>query len=139
MRMIETSIPDVTDSNIDQQKVLLSDRILSLVTPLLDRVVSKRVEEKKSLVSEFENNQKKISKEKSELERLTRIYEKEKKIKNIFDTISGIDFVKFEYNKSLKNEVVVLLRIIEKLPEEKFSSYLQDILKISSKTISRTY
>jgi len=139
MRIVESSVPDVIDSNIDQQKVLLSDRILSLVTPLLDGVVSKRVEEKNTLVFEFENNQKKISKEKSELERLTGIYEKEKKIKNIFDAISNIDFVKFEYNRSLKNEVVVLLRIIEKLPEEKISSYLQDILKISNKTISRSY
>jgi hypothetical protein len=139
MRIVETFVPDIIDSNIDQQKVLLSNRILSLVTPLLDGVVSKRVEERNALIFEFENNQKKISREKSELERLSRIYEKEKKIKNIFDAISNIDFVKFEYNKSLKNEVVVLLRIIEKLPEEKISSYLQNILKISNKTISTSY
>jgi len=139
MNIIESSVPDITKSNIDQQKVLLSNRILSLLTPVIDGVLSKRVEEKKILLSELRSNQEKIKQEKLNLETMMELYEKEKEVKKAFDIISGIDSVKIEYNRSLKNEVVVLLRIIEKLPAKKVSLYLQNILKVSNKTINKTY
>lgn len=139
MNIIESSTLDITRSNIDQQKVLLSDRILSLVAPLLDGVFSKRVEEKKLLLSEFKSNQEKIGREKVNLESMMKVYEKEKEVKKALDLISSIDSVKIEYNRSLKNEVIVLLRTLEKLPANKVTLYLQNILSVSNKTINKTY
>jgi hypothetical protein len=139
MNIIESSILDITKGNINQQKVLLLNQILSLVTPILDGVLSKKVEEKKILLSEVRSNQEKINQEKLNLESMMTLYQKEKEVKKALDLVSSIDSVKIEYNRSLKHELVVLLRTMEKLPVNKFALYLQNILKVSNKTINKTY
>ena len=136
MKIIETTIPDVTEENLNQKKVQLADVIVSSFQPLLGEMQVKRSKEEEVLISEVESNKQRISKGKDEIRALLNDYEREKKIKEALEVVSKVDPVKLEYNRSLKNEVVVFLRIIEKLSLEKLSSYLQDILKVSDKTIN---
>ena len=136
MNIIETTIPDVTEENLNQKKVQLANVVVSSFQPLLGEMQVRRSKEEEVLISEVDSNKQRISKEKGEIRLLLNEYEREKKIKEALEVVSKVDPVKLEYNRSLKNEVVVFLRIIEKLSLEKLSSYLQDILKVSDKTIN---
>ena len=138
MKIIETTIPDVTEENIDEKKVELANVILSSFEPLLGEMHVKKSEEEKNLTSQIEINKERISKEKVGIQTLLNEYEKEKKIRKTLEAVSNVDPVKLEYNRSLKSEIVVFLRIMEKLSLEKVSSYLQDIIKISNKTVSKS-
>lgn len=138
MKITETSIPDVTEENLDEKKIELANVILSSFEPLLIEMQVNKSEEEKNLTSYIEANKKRISKEKTEIQSLLDEYEKEKKIRKTLVMVSKVDPVKLEYNRSLKNEIVVFLRIMEKLSLEKVSSYLQDIIKISNKTVSKS-
>jgi len=136
MKIIETTIPDVTEENLNQKKVQLANVVVSSFQPLLGEMQVRRSKEEEVLISEVDSNKQRISKEKGEIRLLLNEYEREKKIKEALEVVSKVDPVKLEYNRSLKNEVVVFLRIIEKLSLEKLSSYLQDIVKVSDKTIN---
>ena len=138
MNIIETTIPDVTEENLDEKKIELANVIISSFEPLLAEMHVKKTREEKNLSSEIEVNKERISKEKTEIQTLLDMYEKEKKIRKTLEAVSKVDPVKLEYNRSLKNEIVVFLRIMEKLSLEKVSSYLQDIIKISNKTVSKS-
>ena len=138
MKITETSIPDVTEENLDEKKIELANVITTSFEPLLAEMQVNRSEEEKNLTSHIEANKERISKEKTEIQTLLNEYEKEKKIRKTLEAVSKVDPVKLEYNRSLKNEIVVFLRIMEKLSLEKVSSYLQDIIKISNKTVSKS-
>jgi len=137
MKITETDIIDVTEENVDKRKVELADVIVSKFEPLFRDMYDKKEEVIKSSDSDLERNKQKISKEKDEIKSLLNDYERRKKLKKALDIVSKVDPVKLEYNRSLKNETVVFLRVMEKLSPEKISSYLQDITKISNKTISK--
>jgi len=131
MKIIETSVIDIHEGNVNERKLELANVIISTFRPLLDKLQVEKSEEEKNLTSLVEANSKKISNEKAELQTLLKTLEKEKKLKNTLEVLWKVDPVKLEYNRSLKNEMVVFLRILEKLSPEKISSYLQDILKVS--------
>ena len=133
MKITETTIHDVTEENLDKKKVELADTIVSSFEPLLNDMCIKKSKEEEELTSEIEANKQRISREKTELQVLLNEYEKQKKISKALEMVSKVDPVKLEYNRSLKNEIVVFLRIMEKLSLEKVSSYLQDITKISNR------
>ena len=136
MKIIETTVPDVTEKNLDEKKVELADMVVSSFESLLGNLHVKKSKEEEDLTSKIEANKERISKQKSEVQSLINSYEREKKAKKTLKVLSEVDPVKLEYNRTLKNEVVVFLRIMEKLSAEKLSTYLQDITKVSSKTIS---
>jgi hypothetical protein len=136
MKIIETTIPDVTEENLDEKKVELANLIVSSFESLLGEMHAKKSKQEEDLTSKIGVNKERISKEKNEIEVLLNGYEKEKKVKKVLEVVSKVDPVKLEYNRSLKNEIVVFLRIMEKLSLEKVSSYLQDITRVSNKTIN---
>jgi hypothetical protein len=136
MKITETTVPDVTEKNIDQRKVELADIVTSSFGSLLGDMHEKKSKEEEDLTSKIEVNKERITNEKVEVQSLIDDYEKEKKVKKALEAVSKVDPVKLEYNRSLKSEIVVFLRIIEKLSSEKISSYLQDITKVSNKTIN---
>jgi len=137
MKITETTIPDVTQENLDEKKVELANLLVSSFESLLGEIAEKKSKEEQALTSRVKENKKRILEEKSEIQFLVNSYEKDKKIKTALETVSKVDPVKLEYNRTLKNEIVVFLRIMEKLSLEKVSSYLQEISKVLNKSINR--
>lgn len=136
MKVIETNIPDVTRENLEEKKIELANMIVATFESILDETAKKESKEQQELSSIIDDNNEKISKLKNEVQVLLNSYEKEKKIKKVLEAISKLDYVKIEYNRSLKNEIVVFLKIMEKLSLDKISSYLKEISKISTKTVN---
>jgi len=126
MKITQTNVPDI-NRNIDQAKVDLGNRVIENISPLLDEYyVSKResliesrnsLKEKRALVLE----------KKHQLEELIKQLEKKKKVKLILDKVSRLVTAGLGYDSSFKNETIILLKVLDNLPEQKLDFHLKDI------------
>ena len=138
MNIIETKIPDVTVESIDQSKLILADNIIKSVYPLFDEVyqgkigtitpAKKRLKEKKLLVRDKRNK----------LEELMSQYNKEKKVSKLLSRIEKLVDSGLVYDGSLKSQTIVLLKVVDKLNNEKLDHHLSETLQIIRKRFQRT-
>lgn len=138
MNIIETSYPNVLPDNIDQSKIVLSDKIIKHVYPLFDEVHINKVNENKELKKELDVKIGKVKEEKIELENMIANYNKKKKIKKLLERISKLISSGLVYDNNMKMETVVLLKIVNKLSEEKLDKQLSETMRTISKRFSRT-
>ena len=138
MKIIQTKIPDVTTESIDHSKVVLADNIIQNVYPLFDEVYQGKVghisEMKKTL-----KEKKKIVKEKKEsLEQLMSDYDREKKVSKLLSRIEKLVDSGLVYDGSIKTQTVVLLKVINKLSNDKLDHHLTETLQIIRKRFARS-
>ena len=132
MKIKITSIPDIS-TNIDQAKADLGNRVIENISPLLDEYyVSKR-----ESLNEIRNTLKAVRadvlEKKSSLEDLIAQLEKKKKIKLILEKVSRLVTAGLGYDSSFRNEVIVLLKVLDNLPEQKLDFHLKDVTATISK------
>jgi len=128
MKIIETEILDLDLKNIDQEKVKLSDKIIKKVSPVLDKSYYQKLLEVKELKNQVTLKRQNILKEKKEIANLIASYEKKKKITNLLNGVSNLLSVRIPEG-SLKRELVILLKIAEKLDTKKLDSYIKSVTK----------
>jgi len=128
MKIIETEILDLDVKNIDQEKVNLSNKIIKKVSPVLDKRYYQKLLEVKELKNQITLKRENILKEKKEIANLIASYEKKKKITNLLNGVSNLLSVRIP-DGSLKRELVVLLKIAEKLDTKKLDSYIKSVTK----------
>ena len=137
MKIIETKIP-VTPETIDQSKLILADNIIKNIYPLFDEVyqgkigsvsgIKKVLKEKKSLVKQ----------KKTKIEELMSGYNREKKISKLLTRIEKLVDSGLVYEGSIKSQTVILLKVIEKLNNEKLDHHLSQTLQIIRKRFQRS-
>lgn len=137
MNIVETKIPDVTSSNIDKSKEVLVDNIVKNVYPLYDEVFTGKINEKKDLISKMHGIKSLLKNEKESIEELMEQYRKTKKISQILDRIKTLIASGLTYDGHLKHETVILLKIIDKLPEDKLNQQLNKTIQILNKRFSK--
>ena len=138
MKIIETKIPDVTVESIDQSKLILANNIIKNIYPLFDEVyqgkigtltpAKKRLKEKKLLVRN----------KRDKLEELMSQYSREKKVSKLLTRIEKLVDSGLVYDGSLKSQTVILLKVIEKLSNEKLDHHLSETLQTIRKRFQRT-
>ena len=138
MRIIETKIPDVTVHNLDESKLVLSDNIIQNVYPLFDEVYQEKISHLKQLKNSLKEKKTLVLKKKTDLEGLMTEYNKEKKISKLLSRIEKLVQSGLVYDGSIKNQTVVLLKVIDKLTEDKLDHHLVETLQIIRKRFSRT-
>ena len=137
MKIIETKFPDVTPETINKSKLVLADNIIKNVYPLFDEVyqaksgsvsgIRKILKEKKALVNS----------KKTKIEELMSEYNREKKISKLLTRIEKLVDSGLVYDGSLKNQTVILLKVVEKLSIEKLDHHLSQTLQIIRKRFQR--
>lgn len=137
MNIIETKIPDVTSQNINKAKEILADNIVKNVYPLFDEVYTGKVNEKTDLINKIKTIRNHLKTEKESIEQLMTNYKKSKKISQILDRIKALINSGLTYDGQLKHETVILLKILDKLPEEKLNQQLNKTIQILNKRFSR--
>lgn len=137
MRIETTEIPDVTIETLDQTKQELSDKIIRNVYPLFDEIYNNKSEEIKDLEKKIKEKKKEIFKTKTTLEESMVLYKKNKKIHNLLERIAKLNTCGLIYDSSLKNEMVILLKVLDSLSEEKLDHHLNNTMKIISKRFSK--
>ena len=137
MNIVETNIPDITVGNIDEAKLVLSNRIIESVYPLLDEVYNDQLSELEGLGTKLKDKRKEVQESKTNLEKLISEYNRKKKVRKLVDRISKLVSAGLVYDGSLKNETIILLKVVEKLPENKLDEHLSRMVKLISKRFSR--
>ncbi len=138
MNIIETTIPDVTKSNIDDSKIILANNIIENVYPLFDDVYTEKVSNFKKLRRLYKSQKSKLVENKNNLEIMMKQYDKKKKVSKLLSRLEKLVDSGLVYDGHLKNETVVLLKIIDKLSDDKLNHHLSETLKIIGKRFSRS-
>jgi hypothetical protein len=138
MKIIETEIPDITETNLDESKVILADNIIKNVYPLFDDVYTEKVSQSKRLKKLYSERKDKVMTNKKNIEAMMKQYEKKKKVSKLLSRLEKLVDSGLVYDGHLKNETIVLLKIIDKLPDDKLEYHLAETLKIIGKRFSRS-
>ena len=137
MDTMTLKIPDVVKENIDQSKIVLSDNIISNVYPLFDEMYQDQINAMSSVNALYSKKKSKVQENKEELERLMRKLERVKKESKLLIRIEKLINSGLANDGSLKHENIILLKIYNKLTDEKLDFHLRNTLKIISKRFSK--
>jgi len=137
MKITETKNPDVTESNLDESKIALANNIIKNVYPLFDEVYTEKVSQLKNLNKLYENRKAKVVKNKTNLEIMMKQYEQKKKVSKLLTRLEKLVDSGLVYDGHLKGETIVLLKIINKLPDDKLDHHLSETIKIIGKRFSK--
>jgi hypothetical protein len=128
MKIIETEILDLGSKNLDLEKVKLSEKIIKKIAPILDKSYYENLLEVNELKSKVKIKRETVLKEKKNILNLIASYERKKKVTNLLNGISNLLNVRIP-DGSLKKELVVLVKIAEKLDTKKLDSYIKSVTK----------
>lgn len=138
MKITITKVPDVQKETINHSKIVLADNIIKNVYPLFDEVYQGKV----SHINEFKTrlNEKKtqVAEKKKKLEELMSDYNREKKVSKLLSRIEKLVDSGLVYDGAIKNQTIVLLKVINKLKDDKLDRHLAETLQIIRKRFSRS-
>jgi hypothetical protein len=137
MNIITTNISDINTNNIDKSKVALSNKIIKNVYPLFDEVYSDKLLKIEELEIKTQDKRNQISEEKNELEIFLKEYSRKKKIKKLLERLSKLISSGLVHDGSLRTETIIILKIINKLPDNKLDEHLHSTMKSITKRFSR--
>ena len=132
MNIIESNIPDISKTNIEECKLKLSNKIINKVKQTINELEFKKTKDIKKLESKIIENKQKILESKSKLESLSKIYNKRKKTKDLLGAILKIHPQIF-HNKTIHNEIVILLKVMDRLNEDQLNYHILEIQKLNRK------
>lgn len=137
MQIIETKIPDVTKSNVDESKQLLADNIIANVYPLFNDMHKGKEKEAIRYKNSLSKLKSVLKHEKETIDSLLVRYSKAKKISKILDRIKMMVDSGLMNDGSLRHETVILLKILERLPTEKLDEQLNKTMLILNKRFAK--
>lgn len=138
MNIIETKIPDITPETIDQSKLVLADNIIKNVYPLFDEVYQGKISSISSIKTLLKEKKSLVTEKKYKLEELMSAYNREKKVSKLLTRIEKLVDSGLVYDGSLKSQTIILLKVIDKLNDEKLDHHLSEIVQIIRKRFQRT-
>jgi hypothetical protein len=133
MKITKTNIPDFKET-VEKSKIDLANKVLYVLIPLMNSDYQKKLKEIKSLNELLVNKKKKVNLEKADLEILMKDYNVKKKVKTLLERImkllgSGLLIGEF------KKEMLVVLNVVEELPEDKLNFYLGETVRVFNKKL----
>jgi hypothetical protein len=136
MNIIETEIPDVTIETLDQSKIILANNIVKNVYPLFDEVFNTRLNELDDFQQILKDKKRQVREEKNNLQHMVNIYNKNKKVTKLLDRIEKLVNSGLVYDGSSRNEMTMLLKVINKLSDDKIDYHLKSVMSTISKRFS---
>ena len=137
MNIIETDIPDTTRHNISEHKEIIADSIIQNVYPLFDEVYQAKIDQVVQLKNKIKTGKANMQTQKETMQQLMRQYKKEKKVSKLLERIEKLVQAGLTYDGSMKHEIVILLKIVDKLPDDKLDMQLSKTMQILSKRFAQ--
>jgi len=135
MNIIETEIPDITKTNLNESKIKLANNIINDIHPLFDELFQEKVLSISSLKEELDNTRKQVLEKKKALEGLFISQKKKQKTKKLLDRIEKMVNIGIVSQGNMRSETVVLLRVIDNLPDDKIDYHLKNTMNIITKRV----
>lgn len=137
MIITETKIPDVVADNIDDSKKILAENIIKNVYPLFDDIYNERINTTEQVKLKIQAKKNELKNKKEAIEHLMGEYGRKKKITKLLNRVEQLVQSGLLYDGTLKHEIVIMLKIIEKLPPDKLDQQLAKTMHIISKRYSQ--
>lgn len=138
MKIIETDIYDIHPRTIDENKVSIADNILNMVGPLFESEIndsSKNLHKYKQKRNDIEI---KLKETKEELKTIQIEFGRETKRKKLLSRIRQLMEVGLTADPSMRSEVIILLKVIDKLEDSLLDEHIERMVKSISKRFSKT-
>lgn len=137
MRLVISKIPDVTKSNINESKQILAHSIINNVYPLFDEIQKAKDDNVNTLKYDVSKTRKALKNEKENLETLMSEYKRRKKVSKLLDRVQSLINAGLVYDSSIKHEMIILLKIVDKLTDDKLEMHLGKTMHLLSKRFSK--
>ena len=137
MRILETDINDIPIENINKSKLKLTEDIIDYIQPIFNSEYKKKVKELKLFKKFLTTKKEEIKQEKNELEILFKDFNKKSKERELLLKMGKLIQTGL-IQESMKNEMIILLKSFENLPEEKIYSYLNETLVLLSQRFAKS-
>ena len=138
MKIIETKIPDVTPESINNSKQVLANNIIQNVYPLFDEVYQGKIGNVAPVKKILKEKKMKVRERSKKIEELMSENNKEKKVSKLLTRIEKMVDSGLVYDGSLKTQTVILLKVVDKLNNEKLDHHLSETLQIIRKRFQRS-
>jgi len=129
MKIIETGIPDIVSDDIENEKISLANSIIKEVTPIIDLNYRSKSKKLKESIKQINLINESLIKSKNELQELMIKHSRLKKIRELLGRFEKIFSVRTPTG-NLRNEFVVLLKVIDKVDEKQLDVYLEKTQKL---------
>lgn len=133
MNIINTEIPDVTKKNINKTKLKLANNVIQNVFPLFDEVYEGKLKELKKSEDDLRTKKDQVLEIKDSLQIKLENYNKTKKSEHLINRISKLISSGLVFEGNLKREIIILLKVIDKLTNEKIDYHMNETLKLINK------
>lgn len=137
MKIIETDIPDVTINNLDESKIDLANSVIENIYPLFDDFFKEKLRRVYDLKIEIKAKAKKIKSEKESMQVLMSEYSRRKKVAKLLDRTQNLVNAGLTYDGQIKHETVILLKIVDKLTNEKLDEQIRHTIQTVSKRFAK--
>jgi len=138
MNIVETNIPDVTTENIDKAKLDLADRVIESVYPIIDEIYNDKLSRVKELGGELRSKKREVLEAKTNLETMMNDFGRKKKVKKLTERISRLISAGLVHHGGLRNETIILLKVVENLTDDKIDYHLSETMKMISKRFTNS-
>jgi len=125
MRIITTNIKDKDNEDLSQNKINLANKIIKLVSPLLDQVYNEKINTIKKLKEDYLIKKQEVLSEKKVIEKLATDFERRKKVKKLIGNFSQLFSLKV-ITLHTKNEIVTILNTVDELGNDKIDFYIKE-------------
>jgi len=139
MKIIESDTYDVTPSTLDEDKVTIANNILNMVGPMF---TTELTESSKSLEKVHKKKiqiEKQLQETKEKLKTLQVEFGREVKRKKLLNRIRQLMEVGLTTEPSLKSEIIILLKVIDKLEDSLLDEHIERMVKSISKRFSKNF
>jgi Skp family chaperone for outer membrane proteins len=137
MIVIETDIYDISGKDIEEEKVDIANNILNVVGPLFEA----EIEESKASMDKMKKERAKVDEDliqvREKLEELQAEFSRETKRKKLLNRIRQLIEANLTNDTSLKSEVIILLKVIDKLEDNLLDEHIERMIKTISKRFSK--
>jgi chromosome segregation ATPase len=138
MIIIETDTYDIRGKDIDKEKVEIANNILNMVGPLFEAEIAETKGSMEKLKGNRANVDKQLSEARERLEELQHDFGQEIKRKKLLSRIRQLIEANLTNDGSLKSEVIILLKVIDKLEDNLLDEHIERMIKTISKRFSKT-
>lgn len=137
MKIIESNIYDINSKTLDETKISIANNILNMVGPLFESEIESTSKDLSTLKERKKLVEQDLEETKEELQTLQVEFRRETKRKKLLNRIRQLMEVGLTADPSLKSEVIILLKVIDKLEDSLLDEHIERMVKSISKRFSR--
>jgi hypothetical protein len=136
MKIVSSEIVDVLEEDPDRTKVYFAENIVRIMSPILDEYYNEKIERVTSVRQEMKDLKTRAQSKKEEMTGMLSHHKKLTKTAKLLSRIDKIISSGLTYG-STKRELVIILKILDKLSEEKLEVQMNNMMAILSKGLNR--